>query len=262
MLQENCCSAIPSTTTYIEACTLPLSISTAATGLFHPDYCALKHPTVPTVPRNESFLVWGGSTSVGCSAIQLATNAGYEVITTASPKNFDLVKKLGASYAFDYHSSTVTQDIIELLKTKKCAGAIAIGGGSSELCIDIVSRSASATGRRFVAQATVGDGSPIPKGGLPMIGFVAGYLKDSASLWMKSKIRGVETKFFWGSLLSQIELGNAIFKDFLPLALAEGKFIPAPPAEVVGNGVESLQQALAKMRNGVSAKKLVITLEQ
>lgn len=36
---------------------------------------------------------------------------GYEVITTASPKNFDCVKKLGAARVFDYHSATIVEEL-------------------------------------------------------------------------------------------------------------------------------------------------------
>lgn len=42
---------------------------------------------------NPSFLG-----SVGMLAIQLAKVAGYKVITTCSPHNFDLVKALGADH--------------------------------------------------------------------------------------------------------------------------------------------------------------------
>jgi NADPH:quinone reductase-like Zn-dependent oxidoreductase len=34
---------------------------------------------------------YGGSTSDGSNAIQIAVAAGYEVITTSSPRNFDYV---------------------------------------------------------------------------------------------------------------------------------------------------------------------------
>lgn len=60
----------------------------------------------------QTVVVWGGSTSVGSNAVQLAVAAGYEVVTTASPRNFDHVRALGASAVFDYNSSTVVQDII------------------------------------------------------------------------------------------------------------------------------------------------------
>jgi len=63
---------------------------------------------------------------VGCNAIQLAVAAGYEVFTTCSPKNFDLVKELGASQTFDYNSKTVVKDIIHAFQNKTTAGAISV----------------------------------------------------------------------------------------------------------------------------------------
>ena len=39
--------------------------------------------------------------SVGQYAIQLAKIAGYRVVTTASPRNFELLKSYGADAVFD-----------------------------------------------------------------------------------------------------------------------------------------------------------------
>jgi NADPH:quinone reductase-like Zn-dependent oxidoreductase len=72
-------------------------MSTAACGLFQEDHLALQRSSALPKPTSKTLLVWGGSTSVGSNAIQLAVAAGYEVFTTASPKNFDYVKKLGAA---------------------------------------------------------------------------------------------------------------------------------------------------------------------
>lgn len=49
--------------------------------------------------------------SVGQYAIQLAKLQSLNVITTCSPRNFDLVKVLGADHVLDYRSSTVVEDI-------------------------------------------------------------------------------------------------------------------------------------------------------
>lgn len=70
-------------------------------------------------------MIWGGSTSVGCNALQLAKAAGYEVITTASPANFEYLKKLGASEVFDYNSSSVKEDLISAFNGKEVVGAVA-----------------------------------------------------------------------------------------------------------------------------------------
>jgi len=52
--------------------------------------------------NNYSPLIWMYlSASVGQYAIQLLTLSGYKVITVASPRNFGLVKSLGATAVFD-----------------------------------------------------------------------------------------------------------------------------------------------------------------
>ncbi|TVY52236.1 Dehydrogenase azaJ, partial [Lachnellula cervina] len=103
VLRDHMTSHIPAALSYESASVIPLGLSTAASGLFQKGLLGLQHPSVPPKPTGKSLLIWGGSTSVGCNAIQLAVAAGYEVITTASPKNFTLVKTLGATQAFDYN---------------------------------------------------------------------------------------------------------------------------------------------------------------
>ncbi|KAM3557266.1 hypothetical protein ARSEF4850_005141 [Beauveria asiatica] len=61
------------------------------------------------------------------AGIQLAKLSGLTVITTCSPANFDLVKALGASAAFDYNSPTCAADIKAftnnaLLRAWDCTG--------------------------------------------------------------------------------------------------------------------------------------------
>ena len=111
---------------------LPLGLSTAACGLFQKDYLALAYLTVsPPSLTGGTLPVWGRSTSVGSNAIQLAVAAGYEVVTTASAKNWEYVKKLGAGAAFDYNSESVVRGFVEAFKGKKCAGAVAVGGAGA-----------------------------------------------------------------------------------------------------------------------------------
>ena len=49
--------------------------------------------------------------AVGQSLIQLAHASGYKVVTTASPRNFNLVKALGANEVFDYRDPEVVSKI-------------------------------------------------------------------------------------------------------------------------------------------------------
>lgn len=65
----------------------------------------------------ETFLVHGGSSGIGSTAIQLAKQHGARVIATAgSPTKCAFCKTLGADYAIDYK----TQDFAE--EVKKIAG--------------------------------------------------------------------------------------------------------------------------------------------
>lgn len=230
VLAEHMTAPIPSSMSYETASVLPLGISTAACGLFQKDYLALQFPTVPPKPATgETVLIWGGSTSVGSNAIQLAVSAGYEVISTASPKNFGYVKNLGASQVFDYHSESIVTDLVEAFKGKQSAGAFAIGAGSPEFCVEVVSKT---QGRKFVASAFRQIGEP----------------------------KNVGIKFIFGSDLQHNEVGPAIYEAFLPKALVAGSFVAAPEPQVVGKGLVSIQGGLDKLKAGVSATKLVISL--
>lgn len=131
VLSVHLTSPIPAKMSFGDALVLPLAISTAACGLFQKEYLALQFPSAPPKKASgQTVLIWGGSKSVGSNAIQLAVAAGYEVITTASPKKFEYVKKLGASQAFDYKSGTIVADLVDAFKSKTSAGALAIGDGS------------------------------------------------------------------------------------------------------------------------------------
>ena len=258
VIRSNMASPIPSSMSYETACVLPLCLSTAACALFMKDFLALlPYPSVSPKPNGKTLLVWGGSTSVGSNAIQLAVASGHEVITTASPKNFDYVKELGAVEVFDYRSPTAVKDIIAAFRDRESAGALAIGNGSLRPCVEIV---AATKGKKFVAQATVDQPDKLPSSGLGWVSFAAGIGVSTASMMVRSMVKGVGTKFIFGSDLMANDVGGAIYEDFLPTALAEGKYVAAPEPMVVGTGLEYVQEALDVQRKGVSAKKVVVTL--
>ena len=107
---------LPDDMSFEAASALPLSLSTAAHGLYGKEYLHLPLPSNNPKKTGRILLVWGGSSSVGAAAIQLATASGLEVITTASKKNFDFVKGLGAVEVFDYSSPGVVGDIMAYVK--------------------------------------------------------------------------------------------------------------------------------------------------
>ena len=125
ILTDNMSSPIPDGISYEEASIVPLGLSTSACGMFEKDYLALPRPSVNPTPLGKTLLVWSGASSVGSNAVQLGVAAGCDVITTCSPKNYALVKKLGASQVFDYNSETVVSDILSYLEGKVIAGAVA-----------------------------------------------------------------------------------------------------------------------------------------
>lgn len=133
VVTEQLVSELPDFITFEQGVVLPLAISTACAGLYRKDYLGLPLPQVENVKTTgETLLVWGGSSSVGATAIQLAVASGLTVTCTASSANHGLVKSLGASAVFDYRSATVVEEIIHALGNAKLAGVYdAISEGSS-----------------------------------------------------------------------------------------------------------------------------------
>ena len=261
VILERMASPIPDSLSYERAAVLPLAVSTASCALFQDDLLGLRHPTADPERAGETVLIWGGSTSVGSNAIQLAVAAGYDVVTTASPRNFEHVRSLGASQVFDYRSPTVVADLIAALAGRTVAGAVAIGSTSAPACVQVV---AASTGRKFVATASTpvsfeALGEPDrPRFALPrtMLRVVRGTVAQQ----VQARRAGVGTKFIFGSTLKHNEVSTAVYRDFLPAALAEGRYVATPEPLVVGTGLECLQEALDVQRRGVSARKVVVSL--
>ncbi|OKL58467.1 Zinc-binding alcohol dehydrogenase domain-containing protein cipB [Talaromyces atroroseus] len=230
ILKTNLTFEILDNISFEDAVVLPLCLSTAACGLFID--LKLPLPTVPAQPFDgKTLLVWGGASCVGSNAIQLARAAGYEVITTASPKNFEYVQTLGASQAFDYNSTTVKDDIVNALKGRQLAGILdCIGFAATPICLDIAQ---AAEGFKFVA--TTKARFPTPP-------------------------EGVQIKHIRGDDLYARPLGKAIYEDFLPAALKAGSYITAPKPTVIGKGLEHVQAGIDLVGKGVSATKVVVTL--
>lgn len=223
---------VPEQVKFEEAVMLPLAVTTAAAGLFNEDHLGLNLPTDPRRVENGGVLVvWGGASNVGAAAIQLAVAAGYEVVTTASTKNFELMKRIGARQTFDYKSEKVVEELVQALKGKKIVGAFdAVGGDAWAKTIEIVKQ---CEGAKSIATA-VRD-FPDPPEGITMKPIFSLSIKDNG-------------------------VGKAVWEDFLPKALQTGTFVAPSEAVIAGNGLESVQGALDLLAKGVSAQKVVVTL--
>lgn len=85
-------------------------------------------------------------------------------------------------------------------------------------------------------------------------------ITSNIGLQLRARPRGVGMKYIFGTSLKHNEVSTAVYRDFLPAALAEGRYIVAPPPQIVGDGLGQLQHALDVQRRGVSAAKVVVTL--
>jgi NADPH:quinone reductase-like Zn-dependent oxidoreductase len=255
---ERMASPIPDSLTYEQACVVPLALSTAACGLFQADQLGLAHPSSVPVPTGKTVVIWGGSTSVGSNAVQLAVAAGYDVVTTASPANAAYVTKLGAGDVVDYRSPTAVDDVVAALKGRTIAGAMAIGSGSAQACSDVVAASA---GTRFVSMVTPPASlDNVPSGVVGLLGTFSRFGAATVSLAARNRVRRIRTGSVFGTTLVDNEVCRMVYQDFLPQALASGHFVAAPPPLVVGRGLEHLQSALDRQKDGVSAQKVVVSL--
>jgi NADPH:quinone reductase-like Zn-dependent oxidoreductase len=263
ILRAHLASRIPDTLSYDRACVLPLGLATASACLFQKTTLNLALPiTTPTAPGASprgTLLVWGGSTSVGANAIQLAVAAGYTVITTCSPSNFLFVKRLGASHAFDYRSASAVADITTPMRASESAGAVAIGDGALDACIDILA--VCTCGSRAIATVSVPQPATLPPRGFAMARFLFTLFGFFARSWVKGVVKRVKTHMIWGTDVMEGEVGRAVFQRFLPGALEDGRFVAAPESLIVGKGLEAVQEGMEIVWEGVSAKKVVVVLE-
>ena len=232
-------------------------MTTAACALFQTDQLHLEYPTIPRTPNGKTVLIWGGSTSVGCNAIQLAVAAGYDVVTTCSPKNFALCKRLGASQCFDYNSRTINQNLIKALKGVDFAGCLSVGVNSDGPCFDVVN---NCKGGKFVSMISFPQQHPEPKI-LALPRTLAFFASWFISTTIKTRVRGIEWKLVIVDKVTQNGIGKAIYADFLPKALAEGSYVAAPEPEIVGKGLEHVQTAYHRQEEGMSAKKAVVSVQ-
>lgn len=94
---------MPSNITFGQAAAIPLTALTAWQAL---DYARLQ--------PGQTILVQGGAGGVGGMAVQLARHAGAKVYTTASARNHEYVRRLGAHHPIDYTALNVVDALRKL----------------------------------------------------------------------------------------------------------------------------------------------------
>ena len=160
---------IPDNLSFEEASTLGVGIVTVGQALYQS--LKLSLPTEPT-KNPAKILIYGGSTATGALAIQFAKLSGYTVLTTCSPHNFDLVKRLGADAVFDYKDANAaaeirkyTQDDLRLVldtisvesSAQFCDNALSTKGGEYSALLNVGIKRENVNDRWTLAYTAIGE---------------------------------------------------------------------------------------------------------
>lgn len=116
---------------------------------------------LPAMPQGSSLFIAGASGAIGTFAIQLAKNRGWEVAASASERNHEYLRSLGATVVVDYHDQNWTEQIHQW-KPNGVDAAFAVQPQTS-----VESASVVKAGGRVVSIS--GDQVP-PKDGVSVVG--------------------------------------------------------------------------------------------
>ncbi|KAF6517890.1 hypothetical protein HZS61_001968 [Fusarium oxysporum f. sp. conglutinans] len=223
---------IPDSLSFDEAAVAPLAVTTAAVNLYHRSHLGLPLPSLNPQPSGKAILVWGGSSSVGSTAIQLSVASGLEVISTASKLNHNLVKSVGATTVLDYKSPTIVQDVVSVLSDRELVGIFdAISEPESMRPVSEILDQVGSHKVGLVVPPTI----ELSKNFIPTLSLAFEILNNDES-----------------------KVLNHIWQEFLPESIRRGSFQLQPPPVVVGKGLGNIQQGLDKLRSGVSGKKFIV----
>jgi len=233
LLESDLAAKKPTNISFEQAATLPVGALTACLQVFH--YFGFPTPgKQPGSMKGKPILIWGGATSCGAYAIQMANLAGFKVIATASPASADYVKSLGAHHVVDYRDP----DAVNKIK--------AIGGDSLNHAIDCVSAE--------TAKLAVDSLAPGHNG---FITCIAGEPKNVPS---NVKVQGVLLATVYGNPNERKFVSDT--QRELSQLIQDGKVAPNLVQKVDGglNGVKEGLQLLAG--NKISGKKVVVVVSE
>lgn len=199
-------------------------VSTPALNLPYPNL------QTPAPSAGKTLVVYGASSSAGSMTTQLATAAGINVVAIAGAHNHDMVKRCGASQVFDHKDSAVVDKVIDAVKASQ-----------SDFVGIFDAISTPETYARDLAILEKLNGGhlacvhPPPADNVPS---------------------NVQT----GMIFAVNDVATPVFRDFVTPALKSGQLKCLPPPTIVGKGLEHVNDALKKIKAGVSATKLVVEL--
>ncbi|KAH6678668.1 chaperonin 10-like protein [Halenospora varia] len=190
-------------------------------------------PTQPSSPPSDEYLlVWGGSTSTGQFAIQLARLSGLKVVAVTSGKTAGMVRSLGAEVVVRDGKSNeeVLADILSLTGDRITRAIDLVGTKTAPFCLQAFSKS---RGGVFAPLAMMGSKEVIPA---------------------NVKVETVEMKQFVN------DKGCRKYGLELNKLVEDGK-IRLPELHVIEGGLDVVVDGLEKLKGGdLGGRKMVVVM--
>ncbi|MFQ8430124.1 NAD(P)H-quinone oxidoreductase [Amaricoccus sp. W119] len=185
----------------------------------------------------ESFLVHGGSSGIGTTAIQLAALRGARVFATAgSAEKCAACRDLGAEIAINYRE----EDFVEVVKQ-------ATGGQGVNLILDMVGGDYIPRGVRALA----------PDGRMVMIAFLGGSKVElNFALVMSKRLTLTGSTLRPQSIESKARIAEALEREVWP-HLASGRIAPVMDRVFP---LEEAAEAHARMESSAHVGKIVLSV--
>ena len=234
LVSAGCCARIPEGVSFEEGSVLPMAVATSGVAIFS----SLGVPREGGGQKGGGFLVWGGASSVGSAAVQIAAALGFNVFTVCSPQQHAYLKTLGAKFVFDYKLADVVTEITAAAREAGIELKLAFDAisehGTSQTCAEVLENFG---GGKLCITLSIPAGAEIP-----------------ANVEVSRTSAG-RVSSGWE------EGGSWLFNDWLEKALLEGSYKPSPAIQIVDGGLAGVQKAMDLHKKGLSGKKLVVPLE-
>ncbi|GIJ85083.1 hypothetical protein Asppvi_003938 [Aspergillus pseudoviridinutans] len=182
-------------------------------------------------PNGKRVLIYGGSSSCGRYATKYASDAGYEVVTTSSPKHRKLVEEHNPSYIIDH--TLPGEKLISELKSRGPYDAVFDAIGTPPVTAMLVAMFGEKGGLYHTTLPPMGD-ELIPTN-------VERIFASYTSLLFKDGNEDVRKWFF---------------EKYVPKGLANGQIIPSSIIKKE-NGLRSVQEVLDSILS-VTGKRFVV----
>lgn len=184
-------------------------------------------------PSREVILIWGGSTVTGQFAVQMASQAGLEIIAVCSSSTADLVASLGATHVVTYTGKTdfhIIGEILCLAQGRLSKAIDLVGAKTAKLVLQVIG-ACGAKQVDFAPLAFMSSKDPIPA---------------------NATVHNVEMKQF--VLNSESE----VYGETLNQMVEQGR-LKLPKLNILAGGLGAVEAGLQRVKEGnLAGEKLVV----